>query len=1654
MFRKTLAFLLTAIMIISVMSVAVFNVGAVIDPEYTATYTDDFSNADATAQYLEQTKYSGTEDALPDGSTPFTVANEVLTPAFTKSSGKYCPMFGFKDGVIPEGAKPKKFSVDITFSGYNNKDQTQNRLIAYYDAKTGNYVEFSFYRNETNNLYGLSQAFTDGFADTTNTYGGYKTTTNLSQWNHAWVENSKNRYTLNYNYFVDGSSKILQIVAEFYFNGDYDTVKARRVVNIPVESYSGFEFGIKGYTNTNNIVTYDNLEFVYSANKTDIQLADEFKERNDEILKGDDVTSDDLDAYTAAMSDYESITDGAKLIVADEYEKLLSIYGKMQSSVKENFFNTHKIILEKTILNVSIADKGILYDAIEAIEEMSDFEKEAISEYIVHISNLKGRFAELNQRYSGDDFENISYTEEHFESSDASKVYSVEKIGDSSWLTVPISKNIYTTVKDEYWDYTRKVKSVSFDVNLETISTEVYFYSLYNPTSGMKTGVRFANRGETFTCVSAVRQESQTTLNRVTIDDVKYNLASWVNFSEDFGTGPQVYTVKVDYTYSTTTVDGEEVKVIMVYYTIYNSEEALICSQRGIYQADEYIGNKIAFSSGNSAAVYYDNFKVEFFDNDTDAKILSDAFIEKHTVLNKKYSELSAQDIEAIEAGISEYQTLSEITKSYLTNEIKILEKQKEYISYIDTFSKIEKNDINTYLAAYKIIKGADNDFRNYCLSLCNEVNSALRNYSKVNKSENEVINVLTVGHSMVYGQGATESYPTQLQTMLDAEYGSGKFRVKNIGLGGSVVPIFLTETYINRVRNFAPDVIVLLLGANDVVKTEYYKDFVSNYKALVEIYQGLTSAPTVIMCTDVYMAARDVEKVVADEKRIASDLSLPLVDLNKLTVDTYNSDLLALTEEYIASSNYTDEAEAQAAAETDTYAKWFSDAGTHYTNYGYGIMAQGVFEAFKNSYVEFNVEYTDIKNFVCYDNEWNSSMQADIDSLVSAISSGSDASECLAQYNGLSEIQKIHFETNFNDFYIALIDANNKSFADIEAKAFREEHNGILTASTYDLNSLAGFVAAEKDYEALSDTAKRMLTAEKSVLDAAYEVIKPLAVEELIANGVENAEDYSANMLLAANSEINTYDYATRNSVSRAKNQIIAALKGKVQQGSAKKSLTKIMCVGDSLTVGTRSAGWSPVPYTATLQDKLGENYHVYNGGVNGATFMGPFNNYTAMENYSYAKTYRPDIVIIMLGTNDFVVRNYFAKSPEEEIRNTYINFINYFRGLVSAPKVILATVPNCSYIDIYDDGTNNRRANYYKAIELQKNVAKELGLPILDMADLTANWPAYDENLEVNYEISDGLHYTQIAYDEMAEYAYSLIKDITSENVYGHLLDIDFSTANEKWYNEKFQDALSGEKVDTSVAVDMLKEFSRLENVSDEVLTKNYAVFDDLGLTPNVKGGTIRMDSANQNIAFYGTAPTVSNEEFDGAYISKIGVIMNTYNYLDNNGVTELTLETENSANAYAEFQKGEAVNSEFRFTLKGTDVSYRWGYGIVTRVFTEYTFDDGTTYILYSNKTDINNPDYATGEFVNGTTVRAVNDVLKNIAKSLKTASQNDTYAQMNGSEFIADGKTNDTFAGMTLEQAYNTFDQDGDGLLETAEETLCLLLAYRSVIETIA
>jgi lysophospholipase L1-like esterase len=112
-----------------------------------------------------------------------------------------------------------------------------------------------------------------------------------------------------------------------------------------------------------------------------------------------------------------------------------------------------------------------------------------------------------------------------------------------------------------------------------------------------------------------------------------------------------------------------------------------------------------------------------------------------------------------------------------------------------------------------------------------------------------------------------------------------------------------------------------------------------------------------------------------------------------------------------------------------------------------------------------------------------------------------------------------------------------------------------------------------------------------------------------------------------------------------------------------------RVACVGDSITQGdSAGAGRS---YPEQLGRLLGEGWVTGNFGVNGATISGLGDRpYLAERRCAEALEWSPDVVVVMLGTNDSKARNW--RGPEH-LRAELGRLVDRFARLPSRPRVVL---------------------------------------------------------------------------------------------------------------------------------------------------------------------------------------------------------------------------------------------------------------------------------------------------------------------------------------------------------------------------------------------
>ncbi len=189
-------------------------------------------------------------------------------------------------------------------------------------------------------------------------------------------------------------------------------------------------------------------------------------------------------------------------------------------------------------------------------------------------------------------------------------------------------------------------------------------------------------------------------------------------------------------------------------------------------------------------------------------------------------------------------------------------------------------------------------------------------------------------------------------------------------------------------------------------------------------------------------------------------------------------------------------------------------------------------------------------------------------------------------------------------------------------------------------------------------------------------------------------------------------------------------------------KAPVKVACIGDSITQG--SGAGPGKSYPAQLQELLGAEWKVGNFGVSGRTLLKKGDHpYWKEKAYQDALKSEPDVVIIMLGTNDTKPQNW---AHEKEFVADYTELVNSFQGLASEPRIYVCRP--CPVPDPGNFGINDK--NLQEWIKRIDQLAEEMSLGVIDMHKALADKPKL---------LPDRVHPNAEGAGEMAKAAYTAL-------------------------------------------------------------------------------------------------------------------------------------------------------------------------------------------------------------------------------------------------------------------------------------------------------
>ncbi len=194
-----------------------------------------------------------------------------------------------------------------------------------------------------------------------------------------------------------------------------------------------------------------------------------------------------------------------------------------------------------------------------------------------------------------------------------------------------------------------------------------------------------------------------------------------------------------------------------------------------------------------------------------------------------------------------------------------------------------------------------------------------------------------------------------------------------------------------------------------------------------------------------------------------------------------------------------------------------------------------------------------------------------------------------------------------------------------------------------------------------------------------------------------------------------------------------------------------RITCVGDSLTYGSGVLKTRDVDsYPAKLQSKLGTSHIVSNFGLRNATASSSGDlPYVNSNEYKDSLESNPDVVILMLGTNDTKTYNWNAKAYEDGLRE----LVETYQKLSSKPTVYLMRSPYCYSLDGSDVAEYEIQPSIVND-ELGSIINKVADEAVVEVIDLYTVTEGQDELY------TDGIHFNAKGYELIADTVYDIVK------------------------------------------------------------------------------------------------------------------------------------------------------------------------------------------------------------------------------------------------------------------------------------------------------
>lgn len=153
------------------------------------------------------------------------------------------------------------------------------------------------------------------------------------------------------------------------------------------------------------------------------------------------------------------------------------------------------------------------------------------------------------------------------------------------------------------------------------------------------------------------------------------------------------------------------------------------------------------------------------------------------------------------------------------------------------------------------------------------------------NSKPSTPISVACVGDSITQ----LSEYPADLQTVLGADYSVGNFGVAGAAVSTNWYKPYVNESAFQASMDFAPSVVIIMLGTNDAHTYQSTDNFVNDYETLIADYQSLPGDQRIILVKPPPIYENNLElsgtnlqeDVIPLIEQVADNMSVHVLDVN-----------------------------------------------------------------------------------------------------------------------------------------------------------------------------------------------------------------------------------------------------------------------------------------------------------------------------------------------------------------------------------------------------------------------------------------------------------------------------------------------------------------------------------------------------------------------------------------------------------------------------------------------------------------------------------------------------------------------------------------------------------------------------------------------------